>query len=292
MKFASIICWLCLAALPAVAIAQEAVDGKPEPTTAKVKVAKLAVTPDGVEYGTFGDAPTKPAPALIVLSGNIEDSFAKPNFLKAGKYLAPRGWLCISIDLPNHGKFAEKGYSGLVGWGKRAAEDKDFVADFNERLKKVLDHLVEQKQIDSEKIVVTGTSRGGFLAIRYAAFDKRVKAAVGYASVTDLRKLKEFEVAASTKSVDAMNLEAHVDELVGRPVFIMIGDRDDRVSTDSAINFMRKLSAAATKANVPSQAELLVVSEPRGHSLPPNADIIAARWIYRVMEGRELPSVP
>lgn len=284
LKVAFISCVLCFAA---VAIAQEATD-KPDPTTKPV--AKLATTPDGVEYGTFGDAPTKPAPAMIILSGNIEDSLAKPNFLKAGKYLAPRGFLCISIDIPNHGKLAEKGYSGLVGWGKRAAEGKDFVVDSNERLKKVIDYLIAEKQIDPAKIVVTGVSRGGFLALRYAAFDKRVKAAVSYAGVTDLRKLKEFEVAANVKSVDDMSLEAHVDALVGRPVLLMIGDRDDRVGTDSAIAFMRKLAAAAQKANVPSEAELRVVSEPRGHSLPPGHELEAARWIYRVVEGRELPT--
>lgn len=274
---------LILLLLPALAIAQEAAE-KPDPA-AKEKVAKLATTPDGVEYGTFGEAPNKPAPVLVILSGNIEDSVAKPSFLKAGRFLTPKGWLCVSIDIPNHGKLAEKGYSGLVGWGKRAAEGKDFVADFNERMKKVIDHLIETKQIDPNKIVVTGTSRGGFLALRYMAFDKRVKAGVSYAGVTDLRKLKEFDVAKDVKSVDGMSLEAHVDGLVGRPVLLMIGDRDERVGTDSAINFMRKLAAAAQKANVPSEAELRVVSEPRGHSLPPGHEQEAAQWILRVADG-------
>lgn len=282
MTFMRMACALFLAMLlPTVAaMAQD---------NANKKVANLATTPDGVEYGTFGDAPAKPAPALVVLSGNIEDSFANPAFLKAGRYLVPKGYLAISVDLPCHGKFETPDYSGLVGWGKLGAEGKDFVAGFNERLKKVLDHLVAQKQIDPEKIVITGTSRGGFLALRYAAFDKRVRAAVSYCGVSDLRRLKEFAVAKDVKSVDDMSLLAHIDELLGRPVFYVIGDRDARVGTDAAVDFMTKLAAAAQKANVPSQTDLHVVSEPRGHPLPVTVDADAARWIFRTIEGRELP---
>lgn len=250
---------------------------------------KMMKTSDGVEFGVWGGTPNKPSPTLLVLSGHIADSFTKPNFLRAGEILGPQGYLCVSIELPNHGSLAKKGYSNLVGWGKRAAAGDDFVAEFNARMKKVLDYLIEQKMTDPDKIVATGTSRGGFLAIRYAAFDKRVGVAVAYAPVADLRKLKEFEVAKHAKAVEAMSLEAHIPELVGRPVLIFIGDRDDRVDTDSVITFARKLSAAARKADVPSQLELHVVSEPRGHSLPPHVGAAAAKWIHRVVEGKELP---
>ncbi|MGB7160334.1 MAG: alpha/beta fold hydrolase [Tepidisphaeraceae bacterium] len=255
----------------------------------KAEDVKLMKTDDGVEFGVWGGTPDKPSPTLILLSGHIVDSFTKSNFLRAGEILVPQGYLCVSIDLPSHGAQAKKGFSGLVGWGKRAAAGEDFVAEFNERMKKVIDHLIEQKMTDPDKIVATGTSRGGFLAVRYAAFDKRVKAAVAYAPVTDLRKLKEFDVAKDVTSVDAMSLDAQIPELVGKPVLIFIGDRDDRVDTDSAIGFARKLSAAAVKAEVPSQVELHVLSEPRGHSLPPGVEVPAARWIYRVLEGKDLP---
>jgi dienelactone hydrolase len=243
-------------------------------------------TSDGVEFGVWGGKPDKPSPTLILLSGLITDSFTKTNFLRAGEILGPKGYLCVSIDLPCHGALAKKGYSNLVGWGKRAAEGDDFVAEFNARMKKVIDHLIEQKMTDPDKIVATGTSRGGFLAVRYAAFDKRVRATVAYAPVTDLRKLKEFEVARDVTSVDAMSLDAHVPDLVGKPVLIFIGDRDDRVDTDSVIAFARKLSAAAQKADVPSHVEIHVLSEPRGHSLPPGVEKFAAEWIVRALDAK------
>jgi dienelactone hydrolase len=252
----------------------------------KAEDVKMMKTSDGVEFGVWGGTPDKPSPTLILLSGLIPDSFTKLNFLRAGEILGPKGYLCVSIELPCHGSFAKKGYSNLVGWGKRAAEGDDFVAEFNARMKKVIDYLIELKMTDPDKIVATGTSRGGFLAVRYAAFDPRVKATVAYAPVTDLRKLKEFEVAKDVASVDAMSLEAHIPEMVGRPLLMFIGDRDDRVSTDSLIAFARKLSAAAQKADVPSQVEFHVMSEPRGHSLPPGVENFAAEWIVKSLEAK------
>jgi len=269
---------LLAAALPALAAAPKDAD-----------IARH-VTPGGVEYGTWGGTADKPAPTLILLSGHLSDSFTKMNFLRAGAVLVPEhGYLCVSIDLPNHGKNARKGYSNLTGWGKRAAAGDDFVAEFNERMKKVIDHLIAQGVTDPDRIVATGTSRGGFLAIRYLAFDSRVKAAVAYAPVTDLRRLKEFDVAKDNPAVDDMSLEAFVPQLVGKPILIFIGDRDDRVGTDAAFSLLQKLSAAAVKADVPTNVELRILSEPRGHSLPDVA-LPAARWIYRVLEGKELPS--
>lgn len=256
----------------------------------KAEDVAIKTTPDGVEYGVWGGSATAPAPILIILSGNIVDSFTKLSVLRAGEVLVPRGYLCVSIDLPNHGKNAKQGYSNLAGWGRRAAEGDDFVAEFNERTCKVIDHLIAERVADPNKIVATGTSRGGFLAIRYMAFDPRVKAVVGYAPLTDLRRLKEFEVAKGVAGVDSMSLEAHVPQLVGRPVFMIIGDRDQRVGTDAAFRFLQALSAAAVEAGVPTNAELHIVSEPRGHSLPPGVELPAARWIYRVLEGEELPT--
>jgi dienelactone hydrolase len=259
-----------------------------QPTTQNAVTTKA--TPDGVEFAFQGPIPVKPAPTLIILSGVAQDTLLKSSFIQAGRFLAPQGYLCVSIDLPCHGTQETKGAKGLSGWAKRAAADDDFVAEFNARMSKVLDYLIAQGWTDPNKITACGTSRGGFLAMRFAAHDKRVKCAVGYSPVTNLRKLSEFRNAASVAGIDAMNLEAHVDKLIGRPIFVVIGDRDDRVSTDAAVQFARSLSAAALKANVPSGAELHVVSEPKAnHTTPAHADKWSARWIYRVLEDRELP---
>ena len=204
--------------------------------------------PDNVEYGLLGTIPSAPAPTLVILSLTIERALTSSH-LQAGTILVepPANYLCVSIDPPCHGGHLYPGKSeGLPGWAELAVDEHDFVADFNVRLKQVLDHLIDVEElVDPDRIAVAGTSRGGFLALRYAAFDPRVACAVGYAPVTDLRQLSEFAIAASVPFVDELSLAAHLDPLVGRPVYIVIGDRDVRVGTDSAVEAARALSAAA-----------------------------------------------
>lgn len=247
-------------------------------------------TPGGVEFGIRGTPTTKPAPTLIVLSGTIDDALLNPAFTQAGKFLAPQGYLLVSIDLPCHGEPLKEGFSGLVGWAERAKTGDDFAQEFNKRMSEVLDQLTAEGLTDPERIAACGTSRGGFLAIRFMAHDKRVKCAAGFSPVTDLRRLSEFGIAASVPFVAEMSLEGHVEELKGKPVFIVIGDRDERVGTDSAIQFARKLSAAALKADIPSEVALHVLSQPEGHTTPEGGDLIGARWIYKILEGSDLPT--
>ncbi|TDC48608.1 hypothetical protein E1212_20655 [Jiangella ureilytica] len=208
----------------------------------------IAPGPAGdVEYGLLGTIPSAPAPTLVILSLTIDRALTSSH-LQAGTILVepPANYLCVSIDPPCHGGHLYPGRSeGLPGWAELAVDEHDFVADFNTRLKQVLDHLIDEELVDAERIAVAGTSRGGFLALRYAAFDPRVACAVGYAPVTDLRQVSEFATAASVPFVDELSLAAHLDPLVGRPVYIVIGDRDVRVGTDSAIEAARALSAAA-----------------------------------------------
>jgi dienelactone hydrolase len=274
---------LVLALLSVASVTAEASAGP------KAEDIALYSTADGVEFGLWGPSASKPAPTLIVLSGAIADSLTKPSFLHAGELLAREGYLCVSIDLPCHGKFERPDSKGLTGWAKRAAAGDDFVAEFNRRLSSVVDHLIAQGLTDPNKIVVTGTSRGGHLAVRYAAHDKRMKCVVAYAPVADLRELSEFRLMKNSVAPELVSLEAHVAPLIGRPVFVVIGDRDDRVNTDSVIQFARRLSAAARAADVPSNVALHVLSEPRGHSVPHGTDRAAAQWIYKTLEGRELP---
>ena len=83
---------------------------------------------------------------------------------------------------------------------------RDFVAEFNNRLSKVLDHLIKQGISDPEKIAACGTSRGGFLALHAAIHDPRVKCVAGFAPVTDLSVLREFKSTSECQLVKKFNL--------------------------------------------------------------------------------------
>jgi predicted esterase len=80
-------------------------------------------------------------------------------------------------------------------------------------------------------------------------------------------------------------LRRQADKLADRPVWIVIGNRDERVGTDRAIAFTRELARAAAARKLPALVELHVTTTP-GHSTPPAAHDEAAAWLAaRVRAG-------
>jgi len=250
---------------------------------------ELLQTAGGVEYGMWGVSDSKPAPTLFVLSGTINGTLSNAYYRQCGNQLVERGYMLVSIDIPGHGKQTLEGQpAGLDGWSYRIGKGEDIVAESNERLSKVLDHLIETEVTDPHYIAVCGTSRGGFLAIHFAAYDHRVQCAAGFAPVTNLAALSEFRNEKQHELVLKLSLTNQADRLAGRPVWIMIGDRDDRVGTKSAFGLASRLSAVAREKDIPSQVELHIVSEPQGHTTPKGAPKQAAEWIHRQLIRMEM----
>jgi dienelactone hydrolase len=247
---------------------------------------ELMHTLDGIEFGIWGNTNhEQPAPTLIVLATTIKNTLNSAYYRHCGNQLVKRGYICISINLPCHGDQRVDGEpEGLSGWSHRVARDSDFVAEFNNRLSKVLDHLIKQGVSDPRKIAACGTSRGGFLALHAAIHDPRVKCVAGFAPVTDLSVLREFKSTSERRLVKQLNLIKRAKDLAGRKVWIVIGDQDERVGTDHAIQLAREISRESRKQKLPSQATLHVLSEPRGHTIPDGADRLAADWILQQID--------
>ncbi len=254
-------------------------------------------TPGGITLGVWGPATMQgPSPTLIVLATDIESTLDAAYYRQCGNALARHGYLCVSIDLPCHGRQRREGEpEGLVGWSYRVSQNEDFVAENNQRLAEVLDFLIHAQLTDPQRIAACGTSRGGFLAMHFAAYDKRVKCVAGFSPVTDLGALREFAEQSEHALVKSVNLMAHADRLADRPLWICIGDHDERVGTDLAIRFARQLSAVAGNRSLPSGVDLHVLPEPGGHRTPERAPDLAADWILRqlgdVAAGQASPAV-
>jgi len=250
----------------------------------------LKTTPDGVEYGIWGEPASTPAPTLFILAGTIDGTLGDAYFRQAGTALGDRGYLCVSVDLPCHGEQHEKDEpSGLAGWRHRCEQGVDFVAETNKRLSQVLDHLVAGGHTDAAKIAACGTSRGGFLALHFAAHDPRVKCVAAYAPVTELAALREFRGAEGNALVRSLALHQQAENLAGRAVWIIIGDRDERVGTDHAVALARRITKAALAQGHNSRVDLHVVAEPRGHTTPAGAAAHSAEWIRMQLEDNTSP---
>jgi dienelactone hydrolase len=238
-------------------------------------------TADGVSFAMLGEKPARPAPTLFVFAMDVATSLATPVYLKAGIELSKRGWLCVSLDLPCHGAQQRDGEpGGLEGWRHRVDAGEDPMAEFTDRCRRVLDYLLAEGYTDKTRVAVCGTSRGGFSALHFAAADPRVGCAVGYAPVTDLKALREFQGAEDAPLVRRLALAKHADKLATRAIWIVIGATDQRVDTDLAIATARAITAAAVARNLPDRVELHVSPSP-GHTTPAGAVEQSAAWILR-----------
>ena len=259
-------------------------------------------TRTGVRFGLWSNAPAAPAtpasqampaPTLFILASTIDGTLGDAYYRQAGNALAAHGYLCVSIDLPGHGTQRRTNEPPeLPGWRQRFERGDDFVAETNQRLSQVLDHLIAAGHTDAARVAACGTSRGGFLALHFAAHDPRVKCVAAYAPVLDLAALREFRGAETNALVRSLALLQHAEKLAGRAAWLIIGDRDERVGTEHAITFARRLTERSLARGLPGRVDLHVIVEPRGHTTPPGAPEQSATWIRAQLEPNPTAQKP
>jgi dienelactone hydrolase len=242
-------------------------------------------TPAGIRFGIWGEKPSAPAPLLMVFATSLEAMTTAPVYSEVGRHLAQHGFISVTIDPPCHGADARAGEPGeLQGWRARVEKGGDLIGEFNLRARSVLDHLIREGYADPNQIAACGNSRGGFLAYHFAAAEPRIKAVAGFSPVTNLPALREFEGMAQHEGTKKLALVEQATRLADRPVWLSIGNHDERVSTDDAITFARRVTAAhqarPESKDLPSRVTL-IVGPSRGHSMIDNAHRLAADWFLR-----------
>ena len=102
---------------------------------------------------------------------------------------------------------------------------------------------------------------------------------MAYAPVTDLLALREFHGAQTNALVQSLDVRKQADKLAGRPVWLIIGDQDERVGTDLTIDLARQITKSSLAQKLTSRVDLHVIAEPRGHTTPDGAVETSAEWI-------------
>ena len=245
-------------------------------------------TPGGIRVGLLGGKKSQPAPTLFVFATTIEETLTTDIYIRAGRLLVSRGFLCVSLDLPCHGadRRTNEPERGLACWRTRLDRGDPVVPDFVARISHVLDFLIEQGYSDPTKAAACGTSRGGFIAMRYALADKRVRCVAAFSPVTDLLALREFSGLDQQSYAGSLALSRQADSLAEKAVWMCIGNNDERVGTANAIALALRMEEAAAVRRQPSRLTLLVVPA-QGHSVPLSAHEAAAKWIFSNVEGGE-----
>lgn len=234
-------------------------------------------TSSGIPFGIMGRA--EHAPVLFIFALSIQETLENEHYARVGKLLLEDGWNAVSLDAPCHGSDLRKGEPfGLDGWRVRIEDGDLLILDFCRQASEVLDHLIKKGVTDPQRVAACGTSRGGFLAMHFAAFDARVQAVAAFAPVTTLQALKEFEGIKDSSTVLSLDLTRQTQTLAERAVWISIGNDDRRVGTDHAVRLARDIAGAAVAQGLFANIELHVLTY-QGHTVLPEAHDAAAAWL-------------
>ena len=247
---------------------------------------RILSTPSGVHFGLLGERGPSPAPTLFVFANSIAETLGE-YFNRCGRILSEQGFISVALDLPCHGEDAKAGEPAeLDGWRARIERGGNFVPGFVARASAVLDYLIAERYADPQRIAACGTSRGGFIALQFTAAEPRVGCVAAFGPVTNLLVLREFAGMEAHPTANALALMNIAERLASRPVWLCVGNNDERVSTDSAIRFTRKLVEVAVVRKLPAPVELHVMPTV-GHTIHPTAHDEAAAWILAQMrEGK------
>lgn len=221
-----------------------------------------------------------PLPAFFYFALTGEESLHLDPYCQPVTYLKDARIRCFSVTLPYHETGADPKI-GMARWAEAVREGHDFIKPFLQKCIHAVDTLISLELVDPAHLFVGGLSRGGYIALHLAAADSRFRAILGFAPLTKLPKLVEF------KEIHILTHEQLIDKIVKAAVRFYIGNRDERVSTDSAYEFIRALTEAKYQEGERSPSAEIIISASvgyKGHGTLPQTFNEGAAWIMSLIK--------
>jgi len=150
------------------------------------------------------DAPRGKKPAILNVIGHTDIAFRSEGYQKMILHLVQKGFIVFAIDPISQGERSqyydndkkksvigmsvpEHSYFGNQCLINGVSSGRYFIWDGI----RGIDYLISRKEVDPERIGVTGISGGGTLTAYISAFDERVKASAPTCYITGFRRLLE-----------------------------------------------------------------------------------------------------
>jgi dienelactone hydrolase len=286
---------------------------EPERTPLNVQITgKLSEPEFTVEKLTFQSRPglyvtgnlyipkglTKPAPAVLYVCGhgNVKEDGvsygSKTYYQHWGSWLARNGYVCLMIDTLqlgeieglHHGMYREN----MWWWASRGYTPAGVEAWNGIR---AIDYLQSRKEVDSNRIGVTGRSGGGAYSWWIAALDERVKVAIPTAGITDLENhIVDGVIEGHCDCMFQINTYRwdfpQVAALVApRPLLIANTDKDPIFPLEGVVRLHAKVRNIYKLHNAADKLGLTITEGP--HKDTQELQVPTLRWLNRHLKGDE-----
>jgi 2,6-dihydroxypseudooxynicotine hydrolase len=170
-------------------------------------------------------------PGCVIMINGADS--VKEEYHNWARQFVRRGLAVLTVDGPGQGEMV-----GVLPMRPEAWEEPMGAA---------IDALAASGRIDPERVGVWGSSLGGFLALRAAAFEPRIRAAVSSGGFYDFRDCRYWPVSTQLNVMEDLMLDslsevrtyldercslAGVAEKIRCPYLVIHGARDELVSAE------------------------------------------------------------
>ena len=192
-------------------------------------------------------------PAILNVIGHNQEAFRAPLYQVINYNLVKKGMMVFAIDPPGQGEhvqyfdpkinFSSIGYTVVEHcyFGNQCFLSGSSAARyFTWEGIRAIDYLVSRRDVDPERIGVTGFSGGGTVTSYISAFDDRVKVSVPCSWATMFRRLLETKAGQDGESVlfhgiaRGITFEDFIEVRAPKPTLLTFVSRDEYLTLQGA----------------------------------------------------------
>jgi len=235
-------------------------------------------TPGMALYHTGPALDHGPLPSFFYFALSGQDSLTLDPFNQPVQFLNGEMIRIFSLTLPGHEANLPTTHAMNV-WAEDFEKGNTTIHDFLDQAELAIDYAVREKFVNPNKMAVGGLSRGAFIAAHLAARDDRFRHLLGFAPLTQLKKIKEFGHLKDNNLVNSLDLTHLAEKLSDKHVRLYIGNDDTRTGTKEGFDFAMAL--VEKKKKRVSQVEMIITPSigNQGHGTSPEIFQQGSHWI-------------
>lgn len=228
----------------------------------------------------------QPLPSVIYLALSGKESLLLDPINQPVEYLLKSPVNIFSFTLPGHGPGLDNKEAMKI-WAEELGRGVNFVEEFTAKAIENIHFLIDTHRIHPNYLALAGLSRGAFMAAHLAAKEDSIQTLLGFAPLTSLNTLDEFEKGSLQPIVNNLSLSHCVDKLSKKQIRFYIGNRDTRVGTKECFDLLQALVNSAYESGIRSPPLEMIITPSigyKGHGTSPQIFQEGIKWLKQKLQ--------